>query len=294
MNLAQVTALTEEQAREHLESIHWPNGPVCPHCGSTVVVKLQGKATRPGVHKCKAKECRKQFTVTVGTIFERSHISLRHWVIAFHLMCSSKKGISAHQLHRSLGITYKSAWFMCHRIRHAVANGPFPEQMKGTVEADETYVGGKPRYGGKRGRGTKKTPVFALVERKGEVRAHVVPNVKAETLRAHLKANVHTSARLMTDEFASYNYAGTYFAEHHQIKHSAHVYAKGEVYTNTIESFFALIKRGVYGVFHHVSPVHLQRYCDEFAFRWNHRKTSDSFRRDAALSMADGKRLTYR
>ncbi len=143
MNLAQVTKLDEEQARDYLESIRWPNGPVCPHCGGTNAGKLAGESTRPGVYKCKTKECRKQFTVTVGTIFERSHISLREWVIAFHMMCASKKGVSAHQIHRMVGCTYKSAWFMCHRIRHAMKQGPMAPKMKGVVEADETYVGGK-------------------------------------------------------------------------------------------------------------------------------------------------------
>ncbi len=178
MNLSEVTKLTEEQARQYLESIRWPDGPVCPRCGCMDVTKLAGKSTRPGVYKCKARGCRKPFTVTVGSIFERSHIKLREWVIAFHLICSSKKGISAHQLHRSLGVTYKTAWFMCHRIRHAMSTGSFtPPKMTGTVEMDETYVGGKPRMGNvKRGRGApNKTPVVALVERNGDVRTVVMP-----------------------------------------------------------------------------------------------------------------------
>lgn len=294
MNLAQVTALNEDEARDYLEGIRWPNGATCPHCGSKECKKLEGKSTRPGLYKCKSKECRKQFTVTVGTIFERSHISLRHWVIAFHLMCSSKKGISAHQLHRNLGITYKSAWFMCHRIRHALANGPFPDKLKGTVEVDETYVGGKSRHGsGRFGRGTGKTPVVALVQRNGNVRTRVLSRVTKKELRKEIMENVEQSATLMTDEYPSYISIGKEFARHGRIRHKSRKYAIGDVTTNTVESFFALLKRGHYGVFHHFGKQHLQRYCDEFSFRWNHRKSSDSARRDAALGMTAGKRLMY-
>jgi transposase-like protein len=294
MNLAQVTQLNEEQARDYLESIRWPNGPVCPHCQGTNAAKLEGKSTRPGLYKCKTKECRKQFTVTVGTIFERSHIPLRQWVIAFHMMCASKKGVSAHQIHRNVGCTYKTAWFMCHRIRHAMKQGPMAEKMTGVVEADETYVGGKNRPGSKNGRGTKKDPVFALVERGGEVRAHAIPRITADTLRPHIEANVDKSATLMTDENKSYIKLGRQFARHGVIKHKDKTYVKGDVTTNTIEGFFSLIKRGVYGTFHQVSAEHLQRYVDEFAFRYNHRKTDDGKRREAALRAAEGKRLTYR
>jgi transposase-like protein len=290
MNLAQITSLTDDQARDYLESIRWPQGAKCPHCGSTNVTKLQGKSTRKGVYKRKPKECRKQFTVTVGTIFERWHIATRRWVIAFHLLCSSKAGFSAHQLHRSLGVTYKTAWFMCHRIRHALANGPFPEKMKGTVEVDETYVGGKPRIkGGKHGRGTTKTPVVARVSRDDTVRAAVVPRLTAKNLRAYIKENIDPSATLMTDEIKSYIKVGREFAAHNRIRHSAGVYSlAGGINTNTVESFFGLIKRGVYGNFHHVSPAHLQRYCDEFTFRWDHREDTDGERRDAALGAVEG------
>jgi transposase-like protein len=214
MNLAQVTTLNEEQARDYLESIRWPNRPVCPHCASQAVVKLQGKSTRPGVYKCKNKDCRKQFTVTVGTIFERSHIPLRHWVIAFHMMASSKKGVSAHQIHRSVGCTYKSAWFMCHRIRHAMEQGPVDgPKLSGTVEVDETYVGGKPRGGakGRVGRGTKKAPVVALVQRDGEVRTIAVNRVTASNLSKHVEKYVDPKSRLITDEFKSYTKLGWTF-----------------------------------------------------------------------------------
>jgi transposase-like protein len=297
MNLAQVTALNEEQARDYLESIRWPKGPVCPHCTSQNVGKLQGKSTRPGVYKCKDKECRKQFTVTVGTIFERSHVPLRHWVIAFHMMCASKKGVSAHQIHRNVGCTYKTAWFMCHRIRHAMIQGPMSGRMlKGVVEVDETYVGGKPRGGHKgfKGRGTKKTPVVALVERSGEVRTMAVARVTAKNLSRAIEGNVSPEATLMTDEFKSYTKVGRKYARHGVIKHKLGSYVQGDVTTNTVEGFFALIKRGVYGTFHHVSKRHLQRYLDEFAFRYNARKVSDGVRREKALFATEGKRLTYR
>lgn len=294
MNLAQVTKLNEEQAREYLEGIRWPSGPFCPRCGCMEVTKLQGKSTRPGVYKCKAKGCRKPFTVTVGTIFERSHVKLREWVIAFHLMCSSKKGVSAHQIHRSLGVTYKTAWFICHRIRHAMAKGSFDSKMAGTVEADETYVGGKQRASKRKVEGTNKTPVVALVERDGSVRAVVMPRVNVNNIRRHVRQNVDLGAILMTDESALYTAVGKSQFKHNVIKHKAGIYAKGPIYTNTVESFFALLKRGVYGNFHHCGAKHLQKYCDEFAFRWDHRKVNDGQRRDAAIAATEGKRLTYR
>lgn len=298
MNLSQLTKLTEDEARDYLESIRWPEGPVCPRCGCMDVTKLAGKSTRPGVYKCKAKGCRKPFTVTVNTIFERSHIKLREWVMTFHLMCSSKKGISAHQVHRSLGITYKSAWFMCHRIRHAMATGDFTRpKLDGTVEMDETYVGGKQRGVGKHrsGRGTpNKTPVVALVERDGSVRTVVMPRVTAKNIRKHLRDNAETSAILMTDQLLLYRKIGREQAEHHTVIHGKGEYVRGDAYTNTAESFFALLKRGIYGNFHHCSAKHLQKYCNEFSFRWDNRKTTDSERRDAALAGTEGKRLTYR
>ena len=297
MNLSELTKLTEEEARQYLEAIRWPTGVVCPHCGCMEVVKLQGKSTRPGVYKCKARGCRKQFTVTVGTIFERSHIKLREWVLAFHLMCSSKKGVSAHQIHRSIGVTYKSAWFMCHRIRHAMSTGNFTgPKLSGTVEADETYVGGKPRrkFTSKPGKGTNKAPVVALVERNGNVRVLHMPRVTAKTLRSHIRANVETSAILNTDESPLYTKVGREQAKHETVNHKREEYARGDVYINTAESFFALLKRGVYGNFHHCSKKHLQKYCDEFSFRWDNRKVNDGVRRNTALSMAEGKRLTYR
>jgi transposase-like protein len=256
------------------------------------------------VYKCKA--CRKQFTVTVGTIFEDSRIPLNKWLHAIHLMCSSKKGMSAHQIHRTMGITYKSAWFMCHRIRYAMTQSPLVEKLSGIVEVDETYVGGKPRKGNKpqggnsepqqakRGRGTDKTPVVAVVERNGRVRARKIDRVTAKNLRDHVEKHVASNTVIMTDGFASYNGIGEGFEGHETVNHMAGEYARGEVFTNTVESWFALLKRGVYGTFHHVSDQHLDRYIGEFSFRWDNRKVSDYERTLEAVRGIEGIRLYYK
>ena len=295
--LADVSSFTEDQARDYFESLRWPKAPACAHCGSSRVTRLQGKSTRPGLFKC--NDCRKPFTVTVGTILEDSHIPLRKWVIGFHMMCSSKKGYSAKQLQRNLGIaSYKSAWHMAHRIRYAMGTGPLAELLAGTVEVDEAYVGGKPRKGDgkyhKRGRGTSKTPVVALVERHGNVRTRVVNSVDAKTLKAAIQDNVSQGSRIMTDEFHAYRRAVKGFTGGHlTVNHGLGEYSRDGVNTNTAESFFALLKRGVYGTFHSVSKQHLHRYCDEFSFRWNNRDVTDGERTEAAIRSGDGKRLTY-
>jgi transposase-like protein len=300
LTLNQVSALTEDEARETIERIVWPNGPVCPHCGAVEnLTRLQGKAHRPGVFQC--NNCHDQFTVTVNTIFEDSHIPLRKWLMAFALLCSAKKGISALQLQRELDLgSYRTAWHLAHRIRHAMSREPLAGLLKGTVEVDETYVGGKPRPEAgapkaKRGRGTTKTPVVALVERDGRVRARKVDRVDGATLKAAIRENVDRSATIMTDEWAAYRGIGTEFAGGHQtVNHSAGEYARGETYTNTAESYFALLKRGVMGSFHHISKQHIDRYCDEFSFRWDHRKISDSDRTAIAIRQTEGRRLSYR
>ncbi len=298
MNFSTLSQLTEEQARETFERIRWPNGPVCPHCGATSehATKFEGKAHRVGLYKCNA--CAEQFTATVGTILEQSHLPIRTWLMAFSLLCSSKKGLSALQLQRQLGIgSYRSAWHMAHRIRHAMSVGPLAELLKGTVEVDETYVGGKPRKGTgkhKRGRGTKKVPVVALVERSGRVHAHKLERVNAKNLKEAIRENVHKSASIMTDELGSYRGIGTEFeGGHHVVTHSKGEYKRGDAGTNEVEAYFALLKRGVMGSFHHISKQHLDRYCDEFSFRWNYRKSSDSERTIEAIRCAEGKRLTY-
>jgi transposase-like protein len=302
MDLSQLTEMTETQARDFLEEVRWHGQPVCPHCGGTEAYRLKGSATRPGVWKCSA--CRKQFTVTVGTVMHRSHIPLRKWVIAFHLMSSSKKGISALQLQRVLGIkNYKNAWHLAHRIRLAMTEG-LGAVLKGTVEVDETYVGGKPRKENKgneeprkkskRGRGTDKTPVIALVERNGNVVSKPIQRVNAATLKGAIKEMVHKDSCIMTDEWAGYSGIGKHFLGGHEVvKHNDGEFKRGDASTNIVESYFALLKRGVHGAFHHVSKRHLHRYCDEFSFRWNHRKVDDGERTVYIIRGVGGKVLTY-
>lgn len=299
--LTQIAQMTDEEARAYLESLIWPNGPVCPHCGSVEVTRLNGKAHRPGVLKCRA--CLKQFTVTVGSVMEDSHIALPKWILAFHFLCSSKKGMSAKQLQRELEFgSYETAWFMSHRIREAMDSGPLEQALKGTVEMDETYVGGKPRPGDgkehKRGRGTSKTPVVLAVERKGKSQAEPVAHVDTKTLKAIACANVDKSATLMTDELGVYPGVAKGFAGHETVNHSEGEYARQglgkSVNTNTAESFFSLLKRGHYGTYHKMSAKHLGRYCDEFSFRWDHRKVTDGQRTESAIEGMTGKRLMYK
>jgi len=314
-----MTALTNpiftdaEKAREHLEALRWPNGPTCPHCGNADPARikaLNGKAYRPGLFHC--SECREQFTVTVGTVFERSKVPLNKWLLATHLMCSSKKGMSAHQMHRMLGVTYKTAWFMCHRIREAMrpdrsSAGPLGGAGK-IVEADETYFGkletqptmrrdGTPYLTKGKGGPAGKRAVFALVERGGQVRSFHVDNANANTIREALVTNASRESRLFTDESRLYIKVGAEFGEHQTVRHAAKEYVRGVVHTNTIENVFSVFKRGMKGVYQHCAEKHLHRYLSEFDFRYNTRtalKVSDVERRDLALEGIAGKRLTYR
>jgi transposase-like protein len=287
----------EEAAYKYLEAIHWPNGPVCPHCG---VVNHAYTLNQTGKYRCAEKECRKNFTVRIGTIFEDSPIKLHKWLFAFYLMCASKKGISSHQIHRMLGVTYKTAWFMTHRIRLAMTETAPQAPLGGggeAVEVDETYWGnvGKQRPGARGG--DHKMKVLSLVERDGEKRSFHVANVTGATLAPILKSQIAAEARLMTDEAKVYTKVGAEFSEHGVVNHSAKEYARGDITTNSAESSFALLKRGLVGTFHHVSEAHLQRYANEFDFRWNNRirlGVNDAQRTDNALSGAQGKRLTYR
>lgn len=293
MDLVEISKMTEDQAREFLEKMRWPEGPACVHCGSMKISALKGESTRRGLYKC--YDCLKQFTVTVGTVFEDSHIPLQKWIMAFHLMCSSKKGISALQLKRNLGIAYKSAWHMAHRIRFAMTQEPLASMlMKKRVEVDETYIGGKQR-GGKRGRGSEnKTPVVALVERGGKIKTRVVERVSGKELKTAIRESVNKGATIYTDEWPAYRGIGKDFKGGHKIvNHGKGQYVRGDAYTNTAESYFALLKRGVHGTFHHVSKQHLIRYCNEFSFRWDHRKIEDGERTVAALQGVEGKRLMY-
>jgi transposase-like protein len=294
-----------DKAREWLEAQLWPHGPVCGHCGT--VDNATPLASRPGLYQCNAKECRKQFTVTVGTLFERSHIPLNKWLMAAFLICASKKGISAHQIHRMIGVSYKSTWFMMHRLREAMRPGadfgPLGGQNK-VVEADETYVGGreKNKHSHKRrgkGRGpTGKEPVVSLVEREGRVRSTHLPAVNAKNLRPILVTQIDRKSCLMTDESSLYLKIGDEFAGHGNVNHSAGEYVRADFWhTNTVENYFSILKRGITGTYHHVSQQHLKRYLAEFDFRYNERSALGVNDADRAAKMINGivgKRLTYR
>ena len=285
-------------AREHLEALRWPQGAVCPHCGGADrQSKLEGTSHRPGLYFC--GHCRSQYTVTVGTVFERSKVPLHKWVLATHLLCSSKKGMSSHQLHRTLGVTYKTAWFMSHRIREAMNIEPEGQLGGdgGPVEVDETFWGNK----GKQKPGARsyhhQMKVVSLVDRTGEKRSFHVPNVSPKTLRPILNAHIAANAQLITDEHGTYKKIGKDFASHDVVNHTAKEYSRGHITTNTVEASFALLKRGLVGTFHHVGEQHLQRYVNEFDFRWNTRTAlgvNDTQRTDKALKNIGGKRLTYR
>jgi transposase-like protein len=289
----------EAAAYAFVEERVWGGTRVCPHCG--VVGKssaMQGKSTRIGAYKCYA--CRKPFTVKIGTIFEGSHIAMRDWLVAIHLMASSKKGISANQLHRTLGITLKSAWFMAHRIREAMKQNADLPPMGGegkTLEVDETYIGRKPGTKVRTGAGHKNA-VVALVEREsGEVRSVHVPNVRAETLRAVIARHASPASHLRTDELHAYTGIGWNFASHEAVKHSADEYVRGTAHTNTIEGYFSILKRGIDGIYQHVSEEHLHRYLAEFDFRYSNRTglgVDDESRAARIVTGAKGKRLTYR
>lgn len=297
MNITDPIYSNEDKAREHLEKLQWPDGPVCPHCGTVDnATRLKGKSTRPGVYKCKSKECRKPFSVTVGTLMERSKIPLNKWLAAMHLMTASKKGVSAHQLHRMLGITYESAWFLAHRLRAAMYDpkaGPIGGQNK-TVEADETFIGGKAKNRAFRAPAPKKA-VMTLVERDGEARSTHVADITAKTLRPKIVTVADRKSYLMTDELRSYIPIGKEFAGHGTVNHANEEYVRGVFWhTNTVENYFSILKRGIYGVYQHVSEAHLHRYLGEFDFRYNNRKISDTERAQKALRGLVGKRLTYR
>jgi len=291
----------ERAALAFIEARIWPNGPFCPRCGeANRIGRLSGKSTKLGT--CKCYVCRKPFTVTVGTVMESSHIPLHIWLQAMHLMCSSKKGISTHQLQRTLGITLKSAWFLSHRIREAMKeeHGVFTPPMGGagkTVEADETYIGGK-AHNRAYAPVPEKASVMALVERDGRVRSFHVPNVTASTLGPILARHAHSDSRFMSDEAAVYKYIGWNFkGGHEMVNHGAKEYVRGDAYTNTVEGYFSILKRGIYGCYFHVSEAHLKRYLSEFDFRHSHRAKlgfDDVARTDLAIKGAKGKRLTYR
>jgi transposase-like protein len=303
-----------EAAREFFEAQRWPEGPVCPHCGVIGnAYKLEPKPSkkgthvRKGVYKCGG--CREQYTVTVGTIFEDSHIPLNKWLLAIHLLCASKKGMSAHQLHRMLGVTYKSAWFMAHRIRYAMTQEPLSSKLGGIVEYDETFVGGKrkigPQFGplfrGNQGRpsGTAdKAVVVSVLQRGGRVQSKHFERVTAGNVKPVLKEMIAEDAHLMTDTTPLLKNTKGICAKHDTVNHTEKEYARYEngicISTNTVEGYFSILKRGINGVYHQVSKQHLHRYLTEFDFRYNTRKAPDSERTVLAVKQAEGKRLMLR
>lgn len=302
----------EEAAFAKLESIVWPDGPVCPKCGhKEKIYDLKGVRTKPskknpeglvrhGLKKCGA--CRKQFTVRVGTLFEDSAVPLHKWFQAVHLLCSSKKGISSHQLHRILEVQYNTAWFMSHRIREAMRSGDLAPMGGGgnIVEVDETFIGqkkgAKPK-GQKKGRGyAHKHAVLSLVERGGKVRSVHVQDIKAKTVVPIVNQNIEREARIVTDEAGQYQNRLGHFAAHGVVRHGIGEYGRGEIHTNTIEGYFSIFKRGMKGVYQHCSEKHLHRYLAEFDFRYNNRSAlgvEDAERTEAAIKGIVGKRLTY-
>lgn len=289
----------EEKAREYIERLRWPDGPVCPHCGSISKdhYALDGKAHRPGLYKC--KDCRQQFTATVGTIMERSKIKLNIWLQAIFLLCSSKKGMSSHQMHRMLGVTYKTAWFMTHRIREAMSSdgGGLLGSGGGIVESDETYWGNQKaaKLAKKKIPGGKlKMKVVSLVERGGDIRSFSVARTNAANVAPLLRENIAPEAHLMTDESRIYIKVGAEFKKHSTVNHGSGEYARGNAHINSLESYFNIFKRGLIGTYHHVGEQHLQRYVKEFDFRYNNRKVTDEQRTENAVKAVTGKRLTYR
>src|SRR5262245_59671386 len=291
----------EETAFAYVESHLWPSGPACPHCGNCDdkrIGRLTGKTSRPGLRKCYA--CRKTFTVRIGSIFEDSHFPLHLWLQAIQLITASKKGISTRQVQRTFNCSMKTAWFLMHRIRE-IMKGPAadptaPVGGEGkTIEADFAYVGRKPNTKVRRGAGHMR-PVLSLVERQGKVRSFHMPNVRGDTLHAVLERHASTGSHLMTDEEHTFTSIGWNFASHGTVNHSKDEYVRGDVHTNTVEGFFSILKRGVYGIYQHVSEAHLHRYLTEFDFRYSNREklgVNDAARASVALSGAKGRRLTY-
>jgi transposase-like protein len=288
----------EAAAYAWVEARLWPNGPVCPHCGGVERVgKMQGKSTRIGAYKC--YQCRKPFTVKVGTVFEDSHVPMHLWMQAIYLMCSSKKGVSSNQLHRTLGVTLKTAWFMSHRLREAMRPSSEPEPMGGAggiVEADETFIGRKEGSVKRRGHGHKNA-VLSLIDRDSkQVRSFHVDGTSAADVMPIIRANVDRETAMMTDEGGHYSRLGSDFASHETVNHKADEYVRGDAHTNTVEGYFSIFKRGMKGIYQHCSEKHLHRYLAEFDFRYSNRirlGVDDVERTERAVKGVVGKRLTY-
>lgn len=297
MQLTDPIFTDETKAREYLEATRWPAGPVCPFCGEHDTVKALPQKGSMGAGWYHCRKDRKKFTVRVGTLYERSHVPLHKWLLATYLLCSSKKGISSHQLHRMLNVQYKTAWFMAHRIREGMREFS-PDPVGGenkTVEVDETYVGGKAKNAKRGAPVPKKEAVVSLVERDGKVRSFHVPNVNRANLRRMMTAQIDRKSYLMTDDANVYKPIGREFGGHGSVNHSAEEYVRGSYWhTNTVEGYFSILKRGITGVYQHVSQEHLKRYLGEFDFRYNERHVDDGSRTVSALKGIEGKRLTYR
>jgi transposase-like protein len=287
----------ETAAVEFLEKQRWGNSPACPHCGVFNVYQMRDSKTgeRQANYRWRCNDCKSQFTVRIGTVFEESRIPLRHWCYAFWRASTSKKGVSALEIKRQTGLSYKSALFLLNRIRFAMEE-PTTPPLSGDVEIDETFVGGKVRYHGTKHHhaSNDKVPVLAMVERGGRVRARPVANIRGSTLKSVIVQTVDPSARIYTDERLAYRSIGKHFASHDAVNHSAGEYARGHVTSNTVESFFAILKRGINGIYHAVSKEHLHRYTSEFQFRYDYHHLSDGERTKAAIRAADGKRLAYK
>jgi transposase-like protein len=307
MNITAPRFTDPDAAREHLEALRWPDGPFCPHCGSLSAKRLppiHRKATakhaatvRKGVVQC--NDCREQYTVTVGTVFERSKVPLHHWLLVNHLLCASKKGISAHQVHRMIGVTYKTAWFMCHRLREAMRNDT-PGNMGsggGAVEVDETFIGRR-KGATMKGAYHHKMAVLGLVDREtGRSRLFHVEKAAGSIIQPIVMANLAREARLMTDENTLYRKIGRTFAEHGTVMHYNKEYARGDITTNTVEGAFSIFKRGMKGIYQHCAEKHLHRYLAEFEYRYSNREAcgvNDATRADTVLASIYGRRLTYR
>ncbi len=307
MSLKSLGRISDEEAWELLEEIRWGGKPVCPHCGNdekSYFLKPQsgyrttkkGNQTYRRVWKC--GKCRKQYSVLVGTIFHGSHIPLSTWLMAIRMMCQGKNGVSAHELHRSLEITYKTAWFMCHRIRLAMERPPLVDKLRGIVEADETYIGGKPRASQSPEERAdwmnRKAPVVTLVERDGEARSFHVERVTGMNLAKTLVEHIDLQTRLMTDGSTVYKQVGKNFPSHEKVDHYRDEYVRGDVTTNTVEGFFAQLQTSIDGTYHHVSKGHLPRYLAEFDYRYSTRKMNDAERMERAIRQSAGRRLSYR
>ena len=306
IDLTDPTFTDERKAREHFEAVRWPNGPVCPHCGNVDQKRIYAikpnpdKKIREGLYEC--AECHGSFTVRTGTVMESSHAPLTKWALAYRLITGAKKGMSAHQLHRTIGVTYKTAWFMAMRIRESMRDVS-GDKLGGPgkiVEADEVYIGGKIRKGtpgdGRKINSLNRTPVAVLVERGkgGRSRATIVSHPLGGVLKRNIVANVERGTEMHTDQHKAYRRIGDLLgAEHKHVNHWTGEYARGDVHSNTAESWNALLERSIVGAFHHVSPEHLSRYCDEVAFRWDRREMDDTERTAAAIKGGEGKRLMY-